>query len=75
MREYIDTFIKVDHCAQYLDDIKIAAYDTTQLKQNIRATFKSTCNARTIYTIKKCHFGVTQDEFLAEKLHRLESRR
>ena len=31
MREYLDKVIKVDHCAQYVDDIGIVANDATQL--------------------------------------------
>ena len=37
MREYLDSVIKADQCAQYIDDIGIAANTTEQFKKNIRA--------------------------------------
>ena len=64
MREYLDTVIKADQCAQYVDDIGIAAKTTEQLIKNIRAVFKFLRKAGQKLTIKKCHFGVNQDEFL-----------
>ena len=39
MREYLDKVIKADQCAQYVDDIGIAANSVTQLIRNIRAVF------------------------------------
>ena len=40
LREYLDTVIKADQCAQYIDDIGVAANTTEQLIKNIRAVFK-----------------------------------
>ena len=40
MREYLDPVVKADQCAQYVDDIKIAANNATDLTRNIRAVFK-----------------------------------
>ena len=40
MREYMDSVIKADQCAQYVDDIGIAANTTEQLIKNIKAVFK-----------------------------------
>ena len=64
MREYLDAVIKADQCAQYVDDIGIAANTTEQLIKNIRAVFKCIREAGLKLTIEKCHFGVTQVEFL-----------
>ena len=64
MREYLDSVIKADQCAQYVDDIGIAANTTEQLIKNIRAVFKCIRKAGLKLTIEKCHFGVTQIEFL-----------
>ena len=64
MREYLDPVLKVDHCAQYVDEIGIAANNATDLTQNIRAVFKCIRQAELKLTIEKCHFGVTQVEFL-----------
>ena len=40
MREYLDKVIKADQCAQYVDDIGIAANDAEPLINNLRATFQ-----------------------------------
>ena len=64
MREYLDSIIKADQCAQYVDDIGNAANTTEQLTKNIRAVFKRIREAGLKLTIKKCHFGVTQIELL-----------
>ena len=64
MREYLDSVIKADQCAQYVDDIGIAASITEQLIKNIRAVFKCIRSAGLKLTIEKIHFGVTQVEFL-----------
>ena len=36
MREYLDPVVKADQCAQYVDDIGIAANNATDLTRNIR---------------------------------------
>ena len=40
MREYLDPVVKGDQCAQYVDDIGIAANGATDLTRNIRAVFQ-----------------------------------
>ena len=40
MREYLDPVVKADQCAQYVDDIEIAANNATDLTRNIRAVLK-----------------------------------
>ena len=40
LREYLDRAIKADQCAQYVDDIGIAANDAKQLCANIRTVFE-----------------------------------
>ena len=67
MRDYLASVIKTDQCAQYVDDIGIAANTPEQLIKNIRAVFKCTKTACLTLTIEKCHFGVTQVEFLGKK--------
>ena len=68
MREYLDPVVKADQCAQYVDDIGIAANNATDLTQNIRAVFQCICNAGLKLTIEKCHFGVRQVEFLGRTI-------
>ena len=64
MREYLYLVVKADQCAQYVDDIGIAANNATDVNWNIRAVFKCVRQARLKSTIEKCHFGVRQIEFL-----------
>ena len=64
MREYLDPVVKADQCAQYLDDIGIAAINATDLTRNIQAVFKCIRRAGLKLTIGKCHFGVRQVEFV-----------
>ena len=64
MREYLDPVVKADQCAQYVDDIGIAANNATDLTPNIRAVFKCIRRAGLKFTIENCHFGVRQVEFL-----------
>ena len=68
MREYLDKVIKADQCAQYLDDIGIAANSVTQLIRNIRAVFECIRQAGLKLSIDKCHFGVTKVEFLGRTI-------
>ena len=68
MREYLDPVVKADQCAQYVDDIGIAANNATDLTRNIRAVFKCIRQAGWKLTIEKCHFGVRQVEFLGRTI-------
>ena len=68
MREYLDPVVKADQCAQYVDDIAIAANNATDLTRNIRAVFKCIRQAGLKLTNEKCHFGVRQVEFLGRTI-------
>ena len=63
MREYLDNVIKADHCAQYLDDIGIAANDA-DLIANLIAAFKCMQEAGPKLTMHKYNFGATKIDFL-----------
>ena len=63
MREYLDKVIKADQCAQYVDDIGIAANDADHLRTNLRATFKCIQEAGLKLTMHKCHFGAKEIDF------------
>ena len=67
-REYLDPVVKADQCAQYVDDIGIAAKNATDLTRNIRAVFKCIRQAGLKLTKEKCHFGVRQVKFLERTL-------
>ena len=64
MREYLNKVMKVDQCAQYVEDIGLAANDAEQLVKNLRATFKCIQNAGFKPTMHKCHFRATENNFL-----------
>ena len=68
MREYLVRAIKVDQCAQYVDDIGIAANDAKQLCASIRTVFECIRNAGLKLTMSKCHFGVKQVDFLGRTI-------
>ena len=68
MREYLDTVVKVDQCAQYVDDIGIAANIANDLSRNIRPVFQCVRPAGFKLTIENCHFGVRQVEFLGKAI-------
>ena len=64
MRESSNQVVKADQCAQYLDDIGIAANNATDLTPSIRAVFNCIRQAGLKLTIEECHFGARQVEFL-----------
>ena len=68
MREYLDPVVKAGQCAQYVDDIGIAANYATDLTRNIRAVFKCIRQAGLKVTVEKCHFGVRQVEILGRTI-------
>ena len=68
MREYLDPVVKADRCAQYVDDIGIAANNVADLSRNIRAVFKCIRQAGLKLTNEKCDFGVRQVEFLGRTI-------
>ena len=63
MREFLDPVVKAEQCAQYVDDIGIAANNATDLTQNIRVVFKCIHQAGLKLAIEKYHFGIRQVEF------------
>ena len=68
MREYLDSVIKADQCAQYVDDIGIAANDAEHLIKNLRATFECIREAGLKLKMHKCHFGATEIDFLGRTI-------
>ena len=68
IREYLDPFIKVDQCAQYVNDIGIAANTPEQLIKNLRAVFQCLRKAGLKLSMTKCHFGVQEVDFLGRTI-------
>ena len=67
-REYLGPVVKADQCAQYVDDIGIAANNATDLIRNIRAVFKCIRQAGLKLKIEKCHFVVRRVDFLGRTI-------
>ena len=69
IREYLDPIIKADQCAQYVDDIGIAANTPEQLIRNLRAVFFQ-CLRKTglKLSMTKCHFRVQEVDFLGRTI-------
>ena len=52
MREYLDPVVEADQCAEYVDDIGIAANNATDLTRNVWAVLKCIHNAGVKLTIE-----------------------
>ena len=68
MREYLYRVSKADQCAQYVDDIGIAAIDANHLITNLRATFEYIRETGLKLTMHKCHFGATEIDFFGRTI-------
>ena len=68
MQEYSDPIVKADQCAQYVDEIEIAANFATDLTRNIRAVFQCFRPAGLKVTNEKCHLEFRQVEFLGRTI-------
>ena len=68
IRKYLDPVIKADQCAQYVDDIGIAANTPEQLIKNLRAVFQSLRKAGPKLSMAKCHYGVEEVYFLGRTI-------
>ena len=68
MREYLDPVVRADQCAQYVEDIGIAANNATDPTRNIRVVFRCIRQAGLKLTIEKSHFGVRHVEFLGRTI-------
>ena len=63
MREYFDPVVRVDECAQYVNDIGMAANNATDLTRNIYIVFQCTRQKILKLTKEKCHHRVRQFVF------------
>ena len=63
VRKYLDPVIKADQCAQYVDDIGIAANVPQQLTKNLRAVFHCLRKTGIKLSMAKCHFRIQEVDF------------
>ena len=68
VRKYLDSLVKADKCAQYVDDIGIAANSVDELTANIEAVFQQIQKAGLKLTMSKCAFGHPKIEFLGRSI-------
>ena len=68
IREYLDTLVKADKCAQYVDDIGIAANNVDELVLNIKAVFQQLQKAGLMLSMSKCAFGHPKIEFVGTSI-------
>ena len=66
--KYFDPVIKADQCAQYVDNIGIAANTTEQLIKNLRAVFHCVQKAGLKLSMAKCHFRVKEVDFFGRTI-------
>ena len=67
-RENLDRVIEADQCAQYVDDIRIAANHADQFIKKLRATFECIREAVLKLAMHKCRFGATETGFLGKTI-------
>ena len=68
IREFLDTVVKADRCAQYVDDIGIAAHTVDELVTNIEMVFQQFLKAGLKLTMSKCAFGHPKIDFLGKTI-------
>ena len=68
IREYLDALVKADKCAQYVEDIGIAANNVDELIINIEAVFQQIQKAGLKLSMPKCAFGHPKIEFLGRSI-------
>ena len=68
IREYLDPVIKADQCAQYVNDIGIAANTPEHLIKNLQAVFQCLRKAGLKLSLAKCYFGIQEIDFLGRAI-------
>ena len=68
VREYLDPLVKADRCAQYVDDIGIAAHTPEELINNLELVFQQLNKAGLKLSMSKCEFGQKQTEYLGKTI-------
>ena len=68
IREYLDPLVKADRCAQYVDDIGIAAHTSEKLITNLELVFQQLDKTGLKLSMGKCEFGQKQIEYLGKTI-------
>ncbi len=67
-REYLDSLIKADRCAQYLDKFGIAGRTASEFIENLEAVVQKIRAAGLKLSMGKSQFGVQEIEFLGHTI-------
>ena len=68
VRNYLDPLVKTDRCAQYVDDIGIAANTPDELIENFELVFQQLSKAGLKLSLNKCEFGQQQNEYFGKSV-------
>ena len=68
VRECLDPLVKADRCAQYVDDIGIAAHTPDELINKLELVFQQLNKAGLKLSMSKCEFGQKQIEYLGKTI-------
>ena len=68
VREHLDPLVKADRCAQYVDDIGMAANTPDELIELLELVFQQLTKAGLKLSINKCEFGQQQIEYLGKSI-------
>ena len=68
VREYLDPLVNADKCAQYVDDIGIAANNVEKLVDNFESVFIKIRQDGLKLSMAKCAFGQREKEFLGRSI-------
>ena len=68
VREYLDPLVKADRCAQYVDDIGLAAHIPEELIDNLELVFQQLDKAGLKLSMGECEFGQKQREYLGKTI-------
>ena len=68
IREYLNPLVKADRCAQYVDDIGIAAHTPEELITNLELVFQQLDKAGLKISMGNCENGQKQIEYLGKTI-------
>ena len=60
--------MEADRCAQYVDDIRVAAHTASEMIENLERAYKQMQKAGLKVSIGKCLFGKHSTEFLGKTI-------
>ena len=68
VREYLDPLVKADPCAQYTDDIGIAASTPDEMFEILELVFQQLSKAGLKLSMSKCEYDQQQIDYLGKTI-------